>query len=376
MAKKKLLILLKSVDGGTGTYLEGLLRLREKGYKIRVLGLEKPVYRDVTKSEYVFFSDERYIPHRYSLKFVNVKNMWLEYRWLESEVAAFSPDLLIAQDPHAIVLAGMLKLLHRDLRVAGSIHNNFRKVVDRRLGGWGKSIFVSVFGFLIRRADVVVTVSQALARDVREDLRLNVMPTVISNILPISHEMRRAKKGNATIIVSVSRMDNQKDQALLIRAFTKLALKNHQLTLWLVGDGPQKEKLEIMARKADLDERVIFWGWHQHPLALMAKADLFVLPTHWEGFPLSLIEAMRLGLPVIATDCDYGPREILGDGKHGLLVAENDEIALTQAMEKLVSDTELLREMGRRAALRAGGFSDKKMLGMYEDLISRLIQGD
>jgi len=149
---------------------------------------------------------------------------------------------------------------------------------------------------------------------------------------------------DAPRVVMVARFVNQKNQALLIEAAARLA---SPIILTLVGDGPLRQQAEQLAANSPAHIKVEFLGQRQDVAEILARADLFVLSTNWEGFPISILEAMRAGLPVIATDVD-GVREAIFDGDNGILVQAKDRSRLTQAIQSLISDAGLRRRMGAR----------------------------
>jgi glycosyltransferase involved in cell wall biosynthesis len=102
----------------------------------------------------------------------------------------------------------------------------------------------------------------------------------------------------------------------------------------LIGDGPERIFLESLVNSLNLKDYVEFVGFVSNPLAYMTKADLFVLSSQFEGFPAVLIETLACGVNVVSTDCEHGPREILGDGKWGRLVPVQDISALSKAIHE------------------------------------------
>ena len=117
-----------------------------------------------------------------------------------------------------------------------------------------------------------------------------------------------------------------------MRSFAKLR-ERRAAKLMIVGGGPLEADLRRLTGSLGLIDDVIFTGFQADPWPYYASADLFVLSSNYEGYPLVVVEAMRSGLPVVATDCESGPREILDGGRFGRLVAVGDEQALAEAMQ-------------------------------------------
>lgn len=156
----------------------------------------------------------------------------------------------------------------------------------------------------------------------------------------------RAKPGagDPPRIMMVARFAAQKNQKLLIETVAKL---KSPVVLSLIGDGPLRPQAEQAAAACPAHIKVEFLGQRQDIPELLSQADLFVLSTNWEGFPISILEAMRAGLPVISTDVN-GVREAVDDGQTGFLVKPRDGSGLLLALERLVFDPSLLERMGTR----------------------------
>jgi glycosyltransferase involved in cell wall biosynthesis len=162
----------------------------------------------------------------------------------------------------------------------------------------------------------------------------------------------RATPGmNQDLTVSmVARFAPQKDQATLVKAFRQLSLKA-SWRLLLVGDGPTRHDIEKLVASLGLSDNILFLGDRSDVMQILATCDLFVLSTHWEGLPLSILEAMRAGLPVIATNVG-GCAEAVTPGVTGLLTERGDQAGLARGIETLLSSRELLRSMGAAGRAR------------------------
>lgn len=163
-------------------------------------------------------------------------------------------------------------------------------------------------------------------------------------------------------IITVGTLKTQKDHATLIRAFALLPEEvNAKLTI--LGEGPLRGELEALIRNLGLESRISMPGFVLDPYPWYQTADLFVLSSRWEGFGNVIVEAMECGVPVVSTDCQSGPSEILLDGKVGRLVPVGDARALADAMIQALAapaDRQALR-------LRAQDFSVSKISAEYLD---------
>lgn len=157
----------------------------------------------------------------------------------------------------------------------------------------------------------------------------------------------------APVLLGVGRLVPQKRFDLLIGA---LASNPQALAGWhlvLVGEGPLKAELEQRAASAGLADRVHFPGRTPDVGGWYRRAGIFSLSSDFEGYPNALLEAMARGLPVVATDCETGPADLVEDGVNGLLVSPGDQRALAEALALLAGDGELRARLGK-AALAVG----------------------
>ena len=148
--------------------------------------------------------------------------------------------------------------------------------------------------------------------------------------LPVEHPWLGEK--TAPIIIGVGELGGRKDFSTLIRAFA-LIYKARRARLIILGKGRKKEQLQNLVSDLCISNAVDFPGFTPNPYRFMSRSDVFALTSRWEGMPLVLIEALALGIPVVATNCPSGPREILANGKYGPIVPVGDHRLLAKALE-------------------------------------------
>mgnify|MGYP001100448933 CR=1 FL=1 len=152
-------------------------------------------------------------------------------------------------------------------------------------------------------------------------------------------------------IVAVGRLSEQKNHRLLLEAFAGFAGKHEAYVLEIYGKGELEEELKKLAERLGIMERVRFQGFCDNVQEKIRTAAMYVLSSDYEGISNSMLEAMALGMPVIATDCPIGGSKMyIKDGLNGLLVPVGDAEALTAAMDKLAENPELGRRLGIEAA--------------------------
>lgn len=146
---------------------------------------------------------------------------------------------------------------------------------------------------------------------------------------PLEHEWFQA--GQPPVMLAVGRLQVQKDFPTLLQAFARVRARR-PARLMILGEGPERARLEDMIRSLRLEADVKLPGFVSNPYAYMSRSALFVLSSLYEGLPTVLIEALCCGIPVVSTDCPSGPREILKDGQYGQLVPVGDVEALAGAL--------------------------------------------
>lgn len=150
-------------------------------------------------------------------------------------------------------------------------------------------------------------------------------------------------------VLAVGRLRPEKGFDLLLPAFAACARERPDWSLVLLGDGPERDRLESLAHELGIAHRTSFAGVVAEPADWLSSASIFALSSRCEGFPNALLEAMSHGVAVVAANCPSGPGEIVSDGVDGLLVPPEDSGALAAAMRRLMDAPALREALGRRA---------------------------
>jgi glycosyltransferase involved in cell wall biosynthesis len=236
-------------------------------------------------------------------------------------------------------------------------------------------------------ADRVVTVcspfAEMLARGGVNRKRIRVLQNSIESQggngsdPEIALSLRRLLPENARIVLAIGRFSKEKGQEHLIAA-TRLLRENRpeiDVRVILVGDGPERGRLEAKVRRLGLQDRVRFAGHQQNPLPFYAIADIFVLPSLSEGSPNVLLEAMMARTPVVATAVGGVP-EMVQDGRSALLVKAADPVALADAIAKLLDDNSMARTFRENAhadvlARHSPEAYCSSLLGIYREMLAQ-----
>jgi glycosyltransferase involved in cell wall biosynthesis len=214
----------------------------------------------------------------------------------------------------------------------------------------------------------LVVQTEAIAKWARQWLRIPVQ--VLPNPVSLQSWQVKRRPGIGKRLIAVGRLVQQKGFDLLIEGFARLAEEHPDWTLVIYGDGPSRAALEDQIRTLPCASRIKLPGSARDLRKAYAEADLFVLPSRFEGYPNVLLEALAVGCPVIASDCPGAVAEILDYGHYGVLIKPEDVKALTAALEQMFSN-EALRAKFANKAQKAVSELDTAVIGSrWIDLLS------
>lgn len=217
----------------------------------------------------------------------------------------------------------------------------------------------------------LAAISRAVAQTARIGYKTSTPIRVIHYGLPRLPEpnLSRAVLGlqeGVFALVFIGRLVRRKGLDVLLEALSRIG--NRQWQLIVIGEGPERERLDQLSREYGMGGQVFFLGYlEQEKYDYLSVSDAFVLPSHHEGLGIALMEAMSLGLPVISTDSG-GQRDLITDGQNGLLVRPGDPQALAHAIEKLMGDSALCKRLSEDSRIKARSFSVAAMGEAYSEL--------
>jgi GalNAc-alpha-(1->4)-GalNAc-alpha-(1->3)-diNAcBac-PP-undecaprenol alpha-1,4-N-acetyl-D-galactosaminyltransferase len=199
-------------------------------------------------------------------------------------------------------------------------------------------------------------------------IRGRIIPNAVTPPVFSSFDKPPQQKNGKTLL-AMGRLEHEKGFDLLLSAFNLVAEKHADWTLEILGEGPVRDYLESCVQKRGLGERVRMPGFTSRPFDAMRRADLFVLSSLDEGFPIVLLEAMACGVAVVSFDCPSGPRHIIRNGVDGVLVPPRDSQAMAAALDRLMGDEAERKRLAGRAPEVLDRFSVEKVMSMWERLI-------
>ena len=192
---------------------------------------------------------------------------------------------------------------------------------------------------------------------------------VIPNPVEQRSGRQNCRRENTNTVTAVGRLTHQKGFDLLLDAFAQIAdeFPDWKLVIW--GEGNDRPQLEAQRDRVGLAGRADMPGVTIEPGTWTETADVFVLPSRYEGWGNVLLEAMASGLPVVSFDCDWGPREMVTDGHDGILVRAGDVPALARSLASVLGDTRLRERLGHNAFLTAQQYSLGRVMADWDNLL-------
>ena len=257
------------------------------------------------------------------------------------------PKVLITTHLHSGVAAILARRFSRaGTRIIATIQTTLSARGELAGGPISRLERIAIKRYLVR-ADALVACSCGTADDFarfvgvpREGIRVIYNPAIENRIEemagePVDHPW--FAPGGPKVVLGVGRLTPPKDFFTVVRALALLQ-KSEEVRLVILAEGEDRGRLERLVQELRLENRVSMPGFVKNPFAYLARAHAFVFSSLREGLPTVLIEALALGVPIVATDCKYGPREILQDGRYGRLVPVGDAQAMADALRSALRE--------------------------------------
>lgn len=374
--QKKILIIANNIDGGISSFLYQMVRLPDflnQKYSLTIASLKEPKYSHI---------DTNLVSEVIYRKKIGKNGILGDIIWLKNVISREKPQVIITIDTKISLITGLLK---KCSLIKGFIiltnHNNVEAILHERYHYWQRKIIQFLGYIAFNKASAVVCLSMGLAdsygRLFKIKQKIHVIPYYIDSktvALRSKEDIRRDDEAyfskDYKIVMAVGRLEPQKNFDLLIRAFTYIRYSKTRLII--IGEGSSRTKLENLIGKLKLKNKVTLIGWRNNVFPYLKKADIFVLPSRYEGFGQVLLEAMALGIPTVSTDAPFGPGEILKFGKYGLVLSKNKSNVMGKTIDLILSSKKEWKRLSLAGSSRVKDFSPTNILPRYKELIEKI----
>ncbi len=378
----KVLIITRAFEGGVKAYLLALIdKLGKEGYRVYVAGPRGSVVEDLKKTQIITF------PLEFDDSLALYED-WSASRKLAKSIRGEGIQLVHAHGYKAGFIAGLAARRAKTPLTLVTLHDFILNEGEGRM----KHLYFDIAErYMPGMVDKVIAVSKSLRKRILEKGKIEGSKVVVvpAGVRPLSSGANASRRilnvkdllslnTAAPLIVTVGHLTTQKGVKYLLSAATHILREFPNAQFMVIGDGPQKHELEIMAEKFGILKKVIFTGWRDDARDIMAAADVIVLPSMVEGMPYSLLEAMSAGKPVVSTMTGGIPEALL-DRETGFLVPPKKPLAISQAVVYLLQNKDVAVQMGVAGRRRSEEQFDLKKtilatLGVYSELFAELAE--
>lgn len=346
-----LMIVIPTFSGGGAEHVVRIIaeEIARQGRKCRIVGLYEPAGDTVAKSGVDYVG-------------LGAPNFGSAVVRLTAHVRSTKPKAFLSTLKNACLATEIARRLAAPRAVHGiRVANSYAQEVAR-MSVTRKVIWRAAIAFMHRSASKTILVSQGLRDEV-----INLLPQIEDRAVVIHNPVEVASVSSVPAgplpgasgarVLMVGRLAPQKDHLTALAAF---ALLGRRADLLIVGEGSLRDEIAARASALDIEDCVHLLGWRSDASALMKHCDLLLLTSRFEGFPNVLIEAMIAGIPIVATDCPHGPREIITDARIGELVPIGDTEAIAAAVSDRLnrSEDQTERDYRRTTALERYSLSE------------------
>jgi glycosyltransferase involved in cell wall biosynthesis len=357
-------IVTRAHHGGAQAHVAALISHFRHHYDVHLASGEEGYLTDAVKEWGVPVTILPHLRPELSPRMIlnDLRALWEIWRWLGS----IRPAILHVHSSKAGGLGRCAAVLRRVPTVFTAHGWGFTEGVPLAQ----KLVMLPAEWLAARFTNAIITVSQA-DHDLASRYRIRARGRIVAIHNGIEKDAPPAVPNpDGTVhLVCVARFCRQKSQALLIRALEGVDEPWH---LDFVGEGPLEDEVRRLVADRGFNGRVNFLGARDDVDSILARSQIFVLPSNWEGFPLTILEAMRAGLPVIASDVG-GVREAVFDGVTGYLVPRDDVQAMTERLKLLIRDNDLRTTLGKSARdVFLDEFVEEKMFARVQAVYSAL----
>ncbi len=373
MKKYKILFYIKDPNGGTGKFLEhiykGLANYPE--FEVKIL-------THITPHNYDFVYDQ--VGHQilkqgaFSLNpfLKSIQNFIDFVRYVQK----YSPDIIYSFDIYANIATNLLKLFKNRIYVINSSNVNITKHIETNRKSYFTTIIRSLILWLYPKSDAHVVPAYGLKKELIQKYNIQehkiyhiVYPLDIDKVKKLAKAKFDKKVSSEYVyITTMVRNDAQKDIFSLLKVIQSITKKRANIIVRFLGIDRIPLDISKHFPHSFIKKNVQCLIWQKNPYIYIKNSDIFILLSQYEGLPYSLIEAQSLGVPVLASDVDFGPREIIQHKKNGILLKNNKVTTVTSYLNKILEDKDLRNSIGRNAKKISKKYDQQLIVPLYISL--------
>lgn len=292
-------------------------------------------------------------------------------------------SIIIVLDLYTYILVCLSCFLAgKNAKIVYLVENNVQEVLKDNRSRLYQVILNLLYGLFIPHISEFVFTCKSLSFDFVKKFKVEKRKI---NIIPLGANTKKTISANEKIpqyesdlfngitgIITVMNYTPQKDIETVIKAFTEISGKYPKLRLFIIGSGYEKEHFEKKLANLNLVKKVHFLGWKSNVLPYLKRSKIFVFSSKYEGFGVAIIEAMSIGLPVISSDTKYGPSDILGNQKYGLLYPVGNVKQLQRKIELLLEKSKIRRKYEALSRKRSLDYDTSMIAGHYRQLFYKI----
>lgn len=286
-------------------------------------------------------------------------------------------DMIFAMQEGAPIYLAVLAGRLTGRPVIGWVHTPWMNALSR-LDAWHRWLSPLFFSEL----DRVITVStDAMTQLMETSARLKGKVVILPNPIPLQLLYSQSKASLPywaepiffkPVIISIGRLTSIKGYDILIQAFARSIAQGIDANLLILGEGEERNTLEMLAVKSGIQDRVFLPGFQENPYSFLIHSEIFVLSSRIEGLPTVILEALASGVPVIASNCASGVREMLNGGQYGILFPPGDIETLSNAIISLERSPERRLELRQSGLKRVLSYDAEHVTHKFEELFTSL----
>jgi GalNAc-alpha-(1->4)-GalNAc-alpha-(1->3)-diNAcBac-PP-undecaprenol alpha-1,4-N-acetyl-D-galactosaminyltransferase len=361
--KNKIVFLITSLNsGGAERNLVNLINSFSSKYEVHLILLyNEPKFYKLDKEIVTHHLNEKYLPSKNV--FQSVKQNISFLREITAIFKSNNYNLVISFTTNVNILS-IFTAKYMSIPCIISERNNPEVYVPNTFWRILRNISYCFANSLIVQTDFNKNFYQKI---IQQD-KIIIIPNPIDENL---YSLRKTYNERQNIILTVGRIDSNKNQRLLIEAFANLNTENWKLVI--VGDGVLKDEYKKLTVKLGVEDKVDFVGTVQNVWDYYNQAKIFAFTSNSEGFPNALLEAMSFGLPCVSTDCPSGPSEIIINNENGYLIEVNNKRQLENSLSKLINSPEICDQFSQNAIKYTQKFSLVEIKKLWEIQIQKLL---